>query len=153
MSVESSRLEVTVDPSRPVQVVHDSTTVAEALGVMHRAQVRHLPVITQGRCIGVLVDVDLVAAAVAGVVDPVVRIARRPVPTVALGADAPTTARAVVLGGMDAALVLDDGVVVGIVTATDVLAGLADLAGSAPGADAPTPGDPANRDLRGDLRP
>jgi CBS domain-containing protein len=125
MNVEESRPEVVIDPSRPVQVVYDSTTVAEALRLMHRAHVRHLPVITRGRCTGVLVDVDLVAAALDGVTDPVAWLARRPVPTVALGADARTAARALVAGGMDAALVLDDGAVVGIVTATDVMEGLA----------------------------
>lgn len=126
--------EVTVDPSRPVQVVHDTTTVAEALLLMRRARVRHLPVVRRGRCVGVLVDVDLVAAAVDGVAGAVGPLARRPVPTVALGADAPATARAIVAGGMDAALVMEDSIVVGIVTSTDVLEGLAALGRSAVGA-------------------
>ncbi|NMO89459.1 CBS domain-containing protein [Actinomycetospora sp. TBRC 11914] len=116
-----------VDLSRPVRIVHDTTTVAEALLVMHRAHLRHLPVVRRGRCVGVLVDVDLVAAAVDGRAGEVGPLARHPVPTVGLDADAPATARAIVDGGMDAALVVDDGVVVGIVTATDVVGGLADV--------------------------
>jgi CBS domain-containing protein len=111
---------------------------------------RHLPVVSRGRCVGVLVDVDLVAAAVDGVAGGVGPLARRPVPTVALRADAPTAARAILAGGMDAALVVDDGVVVGIVTATDVVAALAERDRASA---APTSGDPANRDLPGDLRP
>jgi CBS domain-containing protein len=149
MSVEDTQREVVVDPSRPVQVVHETTTVAQALGLLHRAGRRHLPVVDRGRCVGVLVDVDLVAAAVDGVAGHVGPLARRPVPTVALGADAPTAARAILGGGMDAALVLDDGVVVGIVTATDVVEALAgrDLAPD------PTVGGPDGRDLREDVRP
>lgn len=150
MNVPVTHAPTTVDPSRPVQIVHDTTTVAEALRLMDRARLRHLPVVHRGRCVGVLVDVDLVAAAVDGVAGAVGPLARHPVPTVALGADAPTTARAVIDGGMDAALVLDDGVVVGIVTATDVVAGLAALdRPSAPD----SPGDPTARDLREDVRP
>ncbi|HEY2191270.1 MAG TPA: CBS domain-containing protein [Actinomycetospora sp.] len=150
MSVEDVRHEVVVDPSRPVQVVHDTTTVAEALQLMHRSRLRHVPVVRRGHCIGVLVDVDLVAAAVDGVAGHVGPLARHPAPTVALGADAATTARAILAGGMDAALVMDDGVVVGIVTATDVLDG---LAGSDRPAAAGEPGDPAARDLPQDVRP
>jgi CBS domain-containing protein len=143
------RARVVIDPSCPVQVVHDATTVAEALRLMHRSRVRHLPVVAHGRCTGVLVDVDLVAAAVDGVAGPVGSLSRRPVPTVALGADAPTTARAILAGGVDAALVMDDGVVVGIVTTTDVLNGLAALELSSTA----TTGDPISRDLREDVRP
>ena len=139
-----------IDPTRPVQAVHGATTVAEALRLMHRARVRHLPVVDRGRCTGVLVALDLVAAAVDGVTGPVGPLSRRPVPTVPLGADAPTTARAILEGGMDAALVMDDGVVVGIVTATDVLD---DLAAREPSPAAATPGDPGDRDLREDVRP
>ncbi len=150
MDPDAALREVVIDPSRPVRVVHDTTTVAQALGLMHRARVRHLPVVSRGRCLGVLVDVDLVAAAVDGVAGPVGPIARRPAPTVPLGADAPATARAILAGGTDAALVMDDGVVVGIVTATDVLAGLTGADRAATGA---APGDPARRDLREDVRP
>ncbi|MHC1557794.1 CBS domain-containing protein [Actinomycetospora sp. C-140] len=114
-----------LDPSRPVRVVTEHATVAEALRVLRVAGVRHLPVIADDRCVGLLVDRDLVAAAVDGVTVPVGRLARRPVPTVEAGASAPRIARAVLTGGMEAALVTDDGVVVGIVTASDALATLA----------------------------
>lgn len=141
---------MTIDPSRPVRTVHAETSVAEALGLMHRAGVRHLPVVDRGRCTGVLVDVDLVAAVVGGVLGPVGTMARRPVPTVELGADPATGARAILAGGMDAALVTDDGVVVGIVTATDVVGALA--ATDRMTVPAPTE-DPVLGDLRQDVRP
>ena len=109
-----------------------------------------LPVYVERAGGGILVDVDLVAAAVDGVGGAVGPLARRPVPTVALGADAPEAARAIVAGGMGAALVTDDGIVVGILTATDVLAGLAARGRPAgPGATQ----DPDARDLREDVRP
>ncbi|MFC5139887.1 CBS domain-containing protein [Actinomycetospora rhizophila] len=114
-----------IDPSRPVRVVGEHVTVAEALRVMRVAGVRHLPVIADGLCVGLLLDRDLVAAAVDGVTGPVGHLARRPVPTVEVDATTPRTARAVLAGGLDAALVTDGGVVVGIVTATDALAALA----------------------------
>jgi CBS domain-containing protein len=112
-------------PTRPVRVVTDQATVAEALRVMRVAGVRHLPVVADERCVGLLVDRDLIAAAVDGVTVPVGRLARRPVPSVEAGTPAPRVARAVLRGGLDAVLVTEDGVVVGIVTATDALAALA----------------------------
>jgi len=121
-----------VDPSRPVRVVAEHTTVAEALRVLRVAGVRHLPVIADGCCVGLLLDRDLIAAAVDGVTAPVGHLARRPVPTVEDGTPAAGTARAVLAGGLDAALVTDAGVVVGIVTATDALAALARSDGEGP---------------------
>ncbi|WP_165825816.1 cyclic nucleotide-binding/CBS domain-containing protein [Actinomycetospora cinnamomea] len=112
-------------PSRPVRVVTEQATVADALRVMRVAGVRHLPVVAEDRCVGLLVDRDLIAAAVDGVTGPVGRLARRPVPTVEAGASSPQVARAVLAGGLEATLVTEDGVVVGIVTATDALAALA----------------------------
>lgn len=114
-----------LDPSRPVRVIGEHATVADALRVMRVAGVRHLPVIAEGRCTGLLVDRDLIAAAVDGVTTPVGRLARRPVPVVEAGTPAPGVARAVLAGGVDAALVVESGAVVGIVTATDALAALA----------------------------
>jgi CBS domain-containing protein len=114
-----------LDPSRPVRVVTEQATVAEALRVLRVAGIRHLPVIAGDRCTGLLVDRDLVAAAVDGVTGPVGRLARRPVPTVEAGTPAPRVARAVLDGGLDAALVTEGGVVVGIVTASDALVALA----------------------------
>jgi CBS domain containing-hemolysin-like protein len=82
-------------------------------------------VIAADECVGLLVDRELIAAAVDGVTGPVGRLAHRPVPSVPAGASAPRIARAVLDGGLDAALVTEQGVVVGIVTATDALAALA----------------------------
>lgn len=133
-----------LDPSRPVRVIAEHATVAEALHVMRVAGVRHLPVVTEGVCVGLVLDLDLVAAAVDGVVLPVGRLARRPVPVVEAGLSAAATARAVLAGGLDAALVTDRGLVVGIVTATDALAALARSDGpdDADGGGAPEGGRP-----------
>jgi CBS domain-containing protein len=115
-----------IAPSCPVRVVDERTSVAEALRVMRVAGVRHLPVVTDGRCVGVLLDRDVVAAAVEGITGPAARWARSPVPTVAPGDPPHVVARAMLAGGLGAALVVDDGVVVGIITATDALAALAE---------------------------
>lgn len=114
-----------LDPSRPVRVVTEHATVAEALQAMRVAGVRHLPVIAADRCVGLLLDRDVIAAAVDGVTSPVGRLARHPVPSVEAGTPAPAVARAILAGGLDAALVTEDGVIVGIVTAADALAALA----------------------------
>ncbi|MDD7969373.1 CBS domain-containing protein [Actinomycetospora lemnae] len=114
-------------PSRPVRVVTEQTSVAEALRVMRVAGVRHLPVIAGDRCTGLLVDRDLIAAAVDGVTEPVGRLVRGPVPTVEAGTTAAHVARAVLAGGLDAAVVVEEGTVVGIVTTTDALVALAHL--------------------------
>lgn len=114
-----------LEPSRPVQVVTEEATVAEALRVMRVTGVRHLPVIAGDRCLGLLVDRDLIAAAVDGITSPVGRLVRGAVPTVEADTTAPGIARAVLAGGLDAVLVTERDVVVGIVTATDALAALA----------------------------
>ena len=114
-----------LDPSRPVRVVTEDATVAEAVRAMHVAGVHHLPVIAEDRCVGLLVDRDLIAAVVDGVTGRVGRLARRAVPTVEAGTSAPAMARAVLAGGLEAALVTEHGVLVGIVTATDALVALA----------------------------
>lgn len=114
-----------LDPSHPVQVVTEKATVAEALRAMRVAGVRHLPVIAGDRCVGLLVDRDLIAAAVDGITSPVGHLVHGPVPTVEACTAAPGIARAVLAGGLDAVLVTERGVVVGIVTATDALAALA----------------------------
>lgn len=140
-----------IDRSHPVLVVEAGTSVGDALRVLREHHVRHLPVVSRGLCVGLAVDVDLIAAAVDGVEGPVGRYARRPAPTVPHDADPRTTARAILEGGLDAAVVVDGGAVVGIVTATDVLVALAavsSLVGGPPtpagDPDVPTAGDPAD---------
>jgi CBS domain-containing protein len=114
-----------IDPSRPVRVIDAAAPVSVALSTMRLAGVRHLPVVSRGRCTGLLVDRDVIAAAVDGVTLPVGRLARGPIPTVGPEDDARAVARSVLAGGLDAALVVVDGAVTGIVTATDALAAIA----------------------------
>jgi len=111
--------------SRPVRVIGPDAPVAEALRVMRVAGVRHLPVVAEGRCTGLLVDRDAIAAAADGLTVRVGQLARHPVPTVSPDQDAVSVARAVLAGGLDAVLVVDDGALVGIITSTDALTAIA----------------------------
>lgn len=121
--------------STPVIVLSAGATRGEALAAMRDHGVRHLPLVTRAPdggdavCVGLLVDRDLVLGGSAD--GPVGGLARTDVPHVAPTDAPPVTARAVLRGGCDAALVVDDGCLVGIVTATDVLR---DLVGAGAGA-------------------
>ncbi|HSK62130.1 MAG TPA: CBS domain-containing protein [Actinomycetospora sp.] len=123
MPIETRPLRI--GASRPVTVIDAAADLAEALRVVRITGVRHLPVVSDGQCVGLLVDRDLIAAAVDGLAQPVRHLARHPVPVI--GPDDPphVVARAVLDGGLDAALVVADGTLVGIVTATDALAAIA----------------------------
>jgi CBS domain-containing protein len=124
MPIETRSLRI--GASRPVTVIDAAADLAEALRVVRITGVRHLPVVSDGRCVGLLVDRDLIAAAVDGLTQPVGHLARHPVPVI--GPDDPphVVARAVLDGGLDAVLVVADGTLVGIVTATDALAAIAE---------------------------
>lgn len=119
--------------SRPVTVVDADATLAAALAVMDRLGVRHLPVVAahgsgDARCVGLLLDRDLVLAVgadPAAADRPVRVVARTVVPRVAAGAPPREVARVMLDGGLDAALVVADGELVGIVTASDALSALA----------------------------
>jgi CBS domain-containing protein len=99
-----------------------------ALRLMAADQVRHLPVMDGSRCLGVVGETDLVHAVAVGGPELVGRLARpvRALPPTARRSDA---ARAMLAADADVVLVTDGGRIVGILTATDLLVSLADLAG------------------------
>lgn len=94
-----------------------------ALKEMAQSDVRHLPVVLRGRCLGLLHEADVLWRLWA---HPGARVAsidccRRPSPVVDLG-DSVARAAVVIDGaGTDAAVVTERGRVVGIITATDLV--------------------------------
>lgn len=116
-----------------VVAVVPGTVLVDALRVMNSAGVRHLPVVEHGRCVGLLAEVDVLRRLVAqGLTRPgptarltAGAICRRPVPAVAVHATRSNAAREMLACSSDAVLVLRDGMVLGIVTASDLAASLA----------------------------
>jgi len=99
-----------------------------ALDVMRRNHVRHLPVIQGRSCVGLLTEAGLLRAL--ALLPPDVRsqvgaLCTAPAPTVPAGSSPATIAAAILVGAVDAVLVVRDTVLVGIVTTTDVLAQIA----------------------------
>lgn len=101
-----------------------------ALRLMAAQRVRHLPVVDGDRCVGVLLDTDI-----AHLLARTPTMTRTPPLTVAevcrraplLSPDDRRTTAATRMHelGIDAALVIDDGRLVGLVTATDIVRSLA----------------------------
>jgi CBS domain-containing protein len=106
-------------PSAPLEV---------ALRMMVEAGVRHLPVIDGSRCLGLLHESDVLWRlwSTPGSARPAAgALARSPALAVEESDDVRTVARRMTEAGSDAAVVHCRGSVVGIVTATDLLALLA----------------------------
>lgn len=116
--------------SRRVLAVTAETDAATALALMRGHRIRHLPVVYRRRCFGLLTEADLLRALTAQPAElaarPVGHLCHVPAPTVTAGAELATTAAAILAGGLDAALVVSQGVLAGIVTTTDVLTRLAE---------------------------
>ncbi len=104
--------------------------LSEALSLMAGTGVRHLPVMDGARCAGLVVEVDVVRCVAQGgplatawsvqageIARPVERL-----PSTATRSDVARTMQA---AGSDAVLIVDDGQVRGIVTATDLVRSLA----------------------------
>ncbi|GGS28498.1 CBS domain-containing protein [Actinokineospora fastidiosa] len=98
-------------------------TLDAALRMMAQTRVRHLPVIADGRCLGLLTEADaLWHAWASGDADcQVTRIMRTPAPSVDLSAALPDAARAVAESGADAVVVTSAGALVGILTSADLV--------------------------------
>jgi len=94
------------------------------LNLMVSRNVRHLPVVEGSRCLGVVLETDIVRAVAIGepqLLGPLVRA----IPTVSVDERRSAAARAVLAGDVDAVLVTDGGRLVGIVTTTDLARSLA----------------------------
>jgi CBS domain-containing protein len=107
-----------------VVAITPDSPLRTALRLMASSNVRHLPVIEGSRCLGLVVETDIVCAVAIGgppLIGPLVR----PVPMVPVGGRRSLAARAVLAGDVDAVVVTDGDRLVGIVTATDLVRSLA----------------------------
>jgi CBS domain-containing protein len=107
-----------------VVAISPDAPLATALHLMASGDVRHLPVLDGARCLGVLMETDLMRAVAIGG-PPTVGPLARPVPMVPVGWRRSRAARAVLAGDIDAVLVTDADRLVGILTATDLVRSLA----------------------------
>lgn len=122
---------VTTVMSTHVVAVAAEARMPTALHLMATAGVRHLPVVDRDRCVGMLVEADLIrclaqapgplSAAVTFTVGDLGRPALE-LPATARASDA---ARQMSLDVADAVLVTENGRILGIVTATDLVRMLA----------------------------
>jgi CBS domain-containing protein len=106
-------------PAAPLEV---------ALRTMVEAGVRHLPVVDRGRCLGLLHESDILWRlwSTGGATSSrAAAVARSPVVAVTTTDDLHTIARRMADAETDAALIVEEGRIVGIVTATDLLRRLA----------------------------
>jgi len=108
----------------PLVTISWDAGLATALQLMVEHGVRHLPVFDRTRCRGLLLEADVVDHLVSGA--PVERWWQpvagfvRPAPEVATTARRSEAARAMRDAGTDAALITEEGRLVGLVTATDL---------------------------------
>jgi len=118
--------------SREVVTIDAGARLPTALHAMATTGVRHLPVVEQGRCLGVLVEIDLIrclipdtrpfgSAATSAAIATPVRQLHRPAMQLPPTARLSEAARHMSSDVADAVLVVDDGRVLGIVTATDLV--------------------------------
>ncbi len=109
---------VTLGPEQDLTFAH---------GMMLWSNVRHLPVVRDGRLVGIVSDRDLLAKLARMATDPdptavVADIMAQPVETAAPGDDLGEAAARMALKRIDCLPVVDGDALVGIVTTTDVLA-------------------------------
>jgi CBS domain-containing protein len=121
-----------VDDDPPVTSVMTPRIVATTpdcplhtgLNLMVSRNVRHLPVVEGSRCLGVVLETDIVRAVAIGG-PPLLGPLARPMPTVPAGGRRSLAARALLDGDVESVLVTDGDRLVGIVTTTDLVRSLA----------------------------
>lgn len=95
-----------------------------ALRVMYRNGVHHLPVVSDGVCIGLISATDLLFAIAGASPEALVTVSGlcgRPVPHVAAGASLTQAAGRMLEAGTDALVVTSGGEVLGVLTALDLV--------------------------------
>lgn len=105
-----------------------------ALRLMASAGVRHLPVLDGPECLGLVLEIDVVGGlareAAGAMAPPLMGELCRPVPVMRPDERRSAAAQRMRDTGIDAVLVVEDGQLIGIVTATDLIRS---LAGRSPG--------------------
>ena len=117
---------VTSVMSGDVVAIDAEARLPTALHVMATTGVRHLPVVDRGRCLGVLVETDLIRSLTQGSpfgAGPTTTLRQlfRPASQLPPTARASEAARCMSADVSDAVLVTDHGRILGIVTATDLV--------------------------------
>ena len=116
---------------RDVVAIAAEARVPTAMQLMASRGVRHLPVVERGRCVGMLVEADLIRhlARAPGPLNAAVTVTvgelRRPSRELSPTARISEAAHQMSLDASDAVLVIEQGRVLGIVTATDLVRMLA----------------------------
>jgi acetoin utilization protein AcuB len=115
---------VTTWMSSPVHTVPPGARAADAVALLRRFVIRHLPVIEGDRVVGVVTDRDLRGVAADA---PVRTIMSRPVTVVAPRTGIDRAARLLFEGRIGCLPVVEDGRLVGILTQTDAVAALVSI--------------------------
>lgn len=110
--------------SRPVHTVTPATTGADAVALLRRHRIRHLPVTEGDRIVGVVTDRDLRGVAPE---TPVSAIMSRPVVVVSPRTAIDKAARLLFDRRIGCLPVVEDGKLLGILTQTDAVAALVDV--------------------------
>jgi CBS domain-containing protein len=113
--------------SRDIVTIDAESRLPTALHVMATTGIRHLPVVDHGRCLGVLVETDLIRCLAAAPVpfataaSARVRKLYRPAPELPPTARVSDAAKCMSADVSDAVLITEQRRVLGIVTATDLV--------------------------------
>ena len=112
--------------NREVVAIDAEARLPTALHVMATTGVRHLPVVDRGRCLGVLVETDLIRCLArhqpsSPTITATLRQLYRPAPDLPPTARVSDAARHMSADVTDAVLITGHGRVLGIVTATDLV--------------------------------
>jgi len=117
-------MQVSTWMSRPVHTVTPATLAADAVALLHRYRIRHLPVMEGDRVAGVVTDRDLRGVAPD---TPVAAIMSRPVVVVSPRTAIDKAARLLFDRRIGCLPVIEEGKLVGILTQTDAVAALVNV--------------------------